>query len=665
MNEPKSLDSIFKGKVFRIPDYQRGYAWQEERELNHFWEDLINLSGDRSHYTGLLTLKEFESKEISDNDNEYWLIEDHSYKMYYIVDGQQRLTTFVIFIQAFIEVVKQFPENDGKENKEIYITDTLTLEDVISKYLFKTKPTGDQYRTYKFGYAGDNPSYEYLRHKIFNEPGGGLLKKTLYTRNLEDAKGYFYEKLKSLCADKSPLSDLQEIYKKLTKKFLFNEYVIKDEFDVYVAFETMNNRGKSLSKLELLKNRLIYLTALYTDDEIGNSAGRSSLRNDINSAWKEVYHQLGRCDKYPLEDDHFLQAHGIMYYFEDNKDDKEKRDDYINFLLNDKFSPKKVKSKSTGGTTPSLPPLEIREYVNSLKDSAVHWFNSWHPFRTDELTDAQKYTLNSLNVRMGGIKYFRPLIMSFLKNEKSPEKRTKFLKQVERFGFIVFLLCQESRHFEEIKFSKASREFDRGELDLEGIIKSLNESAAFCFHPDKKTIKYESFYNYLRKKFENKKGGFYDWDGLKHFLYEYEESLIPRDRGRIISWENQKEEKLSIEHIFPQTTTGDWKNSFSNVHEDKCYYYLHSLGNLLLLPNSIKQSLINRPFKEKIKKAYSNGTYAEFEVSKYPDWTPSTIEERGLHLLSFMEKRWDIKFKDKDKKKLLFLHTEDKEKQAI
>jgi hypothetical protein len=27
MNEPKSLDSLFKEKLFRIPAYQRGYAW--------------------------------------------------------------------------------------------------------------------------------------------------------------------------------------------------------------------------------------------------------------------------------------------------------------------------------------------------------------------------------------------------------------------------------------------------------------------------------------------------------------------------------------------------------------------------------------------------------------------------------------------------------------
>ena len=48
--------------------------------------------------------------------------------------------------------------------------------------------------------------------------------------------------------------------------------------------------------------------------------------------------------------------------------------------------------------------------------------------------------------------------------------------------------------------------------------------------------------------------------------------------------------------------------------------------------------------------------FSEIEVSKLDEWNPTTIEERGLQLLSFMEKRWDIKFKNEDtKKKLLFL----------
>ena len=79
------------------------------------------------------------------------------------MDGQQRLTTFIIFLKAFVDFVKGLPENKVKSNEDMYITESLTIADLQSRYLFKTKPAGDQFRTYKFGYTEDNPGYDYLR----------------------------------------------------------------------------------------------------------------------------------------------------------------------------------------------------------------------------------------------------------------------------------------------------------------------------------------------------------------------------------------------------------------------------------------------------------------------------------------------------------------------
>ncbi|RYX84088.1 DUF262 domain-containing protein, partial [bacterium] len=50
------LDDIFDKRIFRIPDYQRGYAWGE-KQLVDFWEDLMNLDENRLHYTGVLSIK--------------------------------------------------------------------------------------------------------------------------------------------------------------------------------------------------------------------------------------------------------------------------------------------------------------------------------------------------------------------------------------------------------------------------------------------------------------------------------------------------------------------------------------------------------------------------------------------------------------------------------
>ncbi len=692
MDEPKSLDSLFKEKIFRIPDYQRGYAWQRN-QLKDFWEDLVNLSEERSHYTGVLTLKQVDVKEIAENDNEYWLVEDHSYRIYHIVDGQQRLTTFIIFLQAFIDYFKSIDENQGKHEDEIYISESLNLTSLISKYLYKIKPTGNQYRSYKFGYTVDNPSYQYLRYKIFGEEGQGTIDETFYTLNLRNAKAYFFEQFDELF-QKYGVEGLKDVYKKLTKRFLFNEYIIKDEFDVFVAFETMNNRGKKLSDLELLKNRLIYLTTLYTNVELDN-ASRKDLRESINGAWKEVYYQLGRNDKRPLNDDDFLKAHWIMYF----KYSRKQGNDYIKFLLDEQFSPQKIHKKVEKAVSLEIPeeqrtsfeledldgdngdlleelytistavlqPSEIQSFVNSLKESAVHWFNSQYPHLAPELSSEEKDALDRLNrIGMG---YFRPLVMALFKNEKDIKKRVDLLNYMERFIFIVFRLSQARRNYRDSEFYKAARDYDKKEISLKDIKDKLDDSAKYYFRDDG-SFNSKYFMDYLYKRYNSgSQTGYYGWHGIRYFLYEYELDLLSKSRQQKVYWEDllkTPKDKISIEHIFPQSETEYWEEAFASIPEIDHHVYSGSLGNLLLLSMSINSSLQNDSFEQKkdpkfneggdkIRNGYSDGSHSEIQVSKYPTWDADSIVNRGLILLNFMEARWNISFRsEQEKHQLLF-----------
>lgn len=697
MDEPKSLDSLFKEKIFRIPDYQRGYAWQRE-QLKDFWEDLINLSGARSHYTGVLTLKEISAREIAENENEYWLVDDHSYHVYHIVDGQQRLTTFIIFLQAFVDFINGLPENKGKSADNIYITDSLNVAALQSRFLYKTKPTGDRFRTYKFGYTTDNPSYDYLRYKILGEKGGGSVQETFYTLNLSNAKTYFAEQLRELHAQ-TGLEGLQDAYKKLTKRFLFNEYVIKDEFDVFVAFETMNNRGKKLSDLELLKNRLIYLTTLYDDQELDPSS-RENLRNTVNEAWKEVYHQLGRNKSRPLNDDDFLRAHWTMYF----KYSRQTGQDYIRFLLDEQFTPQKVHKKierevvletpeeqrseaevedsdgdngdgpeeTTIVSSAQLQPTEIRDFVTSLKESAVHWFNSFYPHLADGMAEIERRWVDSLN-RVGMV-YFRPLVMAILKNEKSRPARIGAFQDIERFIFIVFRMTSARANYRSSEFYNAARALDSGEIDLEAIEKKLTGSLAYTFNEDG-SLRNSEFHNLLFKKFGSG-SGYYGWAGLRYFLYEYELSLLSQSRQKKVDWSDllkTEKDRISIEHIYPQAESKSWAKLFSPVGKDHRRFYVATVGNLLLLSMSINASLQNDSFDdkkrakrapsgEKIRNGYSDGSHSEIEVAQSVAWGPEQIHARGLQLLRFMEKRWSFRFKNNaDRESLLFLDFEKKE----
>ena len=693
MEEPESLDSLFTKKIFRIPDYQRGYAWQLE-QLKDFWEDLINLSGGRSHYTGVLTLKQIPASEIGKTEKEYWLVDDHGYQVYHIVDGQQRLTTFIIFLQAFVIFVKALPANRDKLDTDIYLTDSLNVTDLQSRYLFRVKPTGDQFRTYKFGYTKDNPSYNYLRFRILGENGGGTVEETFYTLNLNNALRYFSEQFAGLY-EQAGMFGLQDVYKKLTKQFLFNEYIIKDEFDVFVAFETMNNRGKKLSDLELLKNRLIYLTTLYEDSEL-DAASRKNLREDVNGAWREVYYQLGRNKVRPLNDDDFLRAHWVMYF----KFSRKKGRDYIHFLLDEQFTPKRVRQKidrevalekpeevllekgpeeaeerngdaldqPTMFSLSKLEPPDIRDFVNSLKQSAVHWFNSFNPYLADGMSANERVWIDRLN-RLGKA-YFRPLVMAILKSEPSEVARIDAFKKIERYVFIVFRMTTVNANYGDSEFYNAARSLDRGEISLATLAKKLETRIyeATPFDQDG-AMRSTEFYNILFKKFDNGLG-YYDWVGLPYFLFEYEFSLLSASRQKKVDWNDlvkTERDKTSIEHIYPQTDTGEWSACFAGVEQKRRRFYNGSLGNLLLISMSVNASLQNDSFDEKklpklsasghtLRNGYADGSHSEIEVSRCDTWGPEQIKARGLKLLKFMEDRWCFHFKnDEEREKLLFL----------
>jgi hypothetical protein len=267
--------------------------------------------------------------------------------------------------------------------------------------------------------------------------------------------------------------------------------------------------------------------------------------------------------------------------------------------------------------------------------------------------------------------YFRPLVMATLKNVGSSEERIKLFERIERFIFIAFRLNSNRTTFGSSEFYNAARELDEGVLNPDGIANRLNQKLSYAWNGDG-SFRINEFFDFLFKKF--KEGtGYYGWFGLRYFLYEYERSLLAGSRQKKVDWNDllkSDRDKISIEHIYPQTETAEWATHFANIEPEHRKFYSSSLGNLLLLSQSINSSLQNDSFVEKkaakfdsvgrkIRNGYSDGSHSEIEVSANAVWGPEEIRERGIQLLRFMETRWSIRFRnDEERKKLLFLDFE-------
>lgn len=630
-----SLSEIFNNKIFRIPDFQRGYSW-EERQLEDFWEDIQNLSPNKIHYIGLLTVEPIKKDEIINVEkwkDDLWLLKK-GMSAYYVIDGQQRLTTLIILLH---EILRTFKDDEGINFGQ--------KSEWIDRFLYRSY--NQIYKSFVFGYEKDNPSDEYFKTKILEQDSSAADKypETLYTANLMFAKEYFAKKLKDLSKECK-----EEIFDKAVNRLKFNYYEIDDSLDVYVTFETMNNRGKDLSHLELLKNRLIYLsTLLHEDDET-----KERLRKDINETWKTIYEYLGKNKENPLDDDVFLFNHWVMYFTYD----RSQSDVYAEFLLKKKFTSKNV-------LCGNISIEDIKAYIDSLSKCVKQWFYIFN-IQYSNFSDKIKGHIHKLERVGWGA--FPPMIMAVFTKERNEELIWDFLDACERFNFLVFAVSHRSSNTQNSNLYRKAQEYYIGNLDLETLIHDID----FLTDGEENGNYYgwfdlERFRNHINELFsKNDREGFYSWSGLRYFLYEYE--LYLQDNANTkVTWEdfNKRKKEETIEHIYPQSATDIyWKKRFGNLKPTEKRLYLNSLGNLLLLSRSKNSKLQNYDFdKKKCLQSkdgkdigYYNGSYSEIEVSKRAEWTTKEIIGRGLSMLQFMEERWNFKFKDwgLEKEEILF-----------
>lgn len=656
-----SLAKIFSEKIYRIPDYQRGYAWTL-KEVEDFWDDLCRLETNKNHYVGVLTLeptkKIYYDKWIEDT----WIIEHKSYDPFYIVDGQQRITTAIILIVAILKVMKE---------RNIDSLNFTSYDEIRRKYIYESKDKTIN-RTYIFGYENDNPSYAYLIKEIYEQK---IIQEnendnTIYTKNLLEAKKFFYEKLISLSID-----DLEKVHKKITQRFLFNIYTITDDIDVYVTFETMNNRGKLLSKLELLKNRLIYISTLFNEED----NQKQLLRKDINNCWKKIYHILGKSIDVELSDDEFLITHSIIYfsklYYGSKKrnsiiyyyhDELENKRD---FLLNDYFIPQKIIENK-------LKIKDCSNYIYSLNDYIDFWLEIKNPqySKYNDEIKAYIYKINSCKKHFYFLRrrIFNPrirynrvfelnlfLLISFFKCKNNERLLLKFLKTLERYLFVISFFERVIERKFIIDFREESINLAVDKITIENLIKKLEDMSNTLVNNEEMQTEIIRSYGKI---------GFYNTnDWIRYFLCEYEYSLMKKSKTNIDRFKhyNLTEKRYeSIEHIYPRNSNNKkWIEVFKDLTAEEKEKVQNSLGNLVIVTPEKNSRLGNLPFEEKICNkdntiGYKYGTYAEIEVTNYKEWDLEAIEKRGLKLITFLLERWGIKIgngKKDDKRRFLGL----------
>ncbi|GAA7595224.1 hypothetical protein JP0555_13770 [Helicobacter pylori] len=539
------LDGVIEKGVFEIPSYQRGYAWQK-RQLKDFWNDLEHVSKlrDKFHYMHSLTLRELE--------NEF---ENSAFE---IIDGQQRLATSLILLGL---LAKTTQNKDPKYS-------LINLEPILS-----------------YKYYGLSEAFRAITEE---EKDLEAFKTSFYAKNLIEAYTFFKEKISD-----TPIEALEKMFDALIKKMLFSVVGLNDNrIDPFSSFETINNRGKDLSTLELLKNRLHFVA-----HKICDGKKLEKLQQEINDTYTLIYHDLRQFEDAHLES--FLK-HFVEYYYGEKGDFKKR-------LLEMEFNAHK---RYTDNTNFNEEYEKIDDLLFYLSYSSKVW-NFLHTLDEKSITlivdDNKKLEieitpkmrnllekmrrLNALNDNA-----FLPLLLSLLtiqlagKSANEQPYTTKelegLLEHLERFGFLIYGVA-----------GKKTAKNEWIELAFKAI-------QAYRFWGDKITIENiptleKNFFNrqgnsgleLLEESIHSKKNTekWYKWGkALNYLLYEYE---LHHNPETTLNFDGSIE---SIEHILPQNPDQGYSAKEKNWAKNP--NIVHALGNLLLIPKNANSSLSNKPF---------------------------------------------------------------------
>ncbi|WJX97810.1 DUF262 domain-containing protein [Helicobacter pylori] len=570
-----NLDGVIEKGVFEIPSYQRGYAWQE-RQLKDFWNDLEHVSklGDKFHYMHSLTLRELENEFES--------------SAFEIIDGQQRLATSLILLGLLAKITQH-------KDPKYY---SMNLEPVLS-----------------YKYYGLNEAFRAI---IKEQKDLEAFKTSFYAKNLIKAYEFFQEKISD-----TPIEALEKMFDALIKKMLFSVVGLNDNrIDPFSSFETINNRGKDLSTLELLKNRLHFVVHKICDE-----GDLENLQQEINDTYTRIYHDLRF-----FEDDHlesFLK-HFVAYYYGENSKFKER-------LLNTAFDAHKKYDDLYDEYE------KINDLLFYLSYSSKVWY-FLHTLDDEELRIEITPKMRSLLDKMRrlnalSVNAFLPLLLSLLtiqlvgrsanKQPYTTKELEGLLEYLERFGFLIYGVAGKNtakNEWIELAF-QAFRTYRswKDRITIEDL-PMLEKNFFKGEHSGLKLLENNINFNNTKK--------WYEWNkALNYLLYEYE---LYHNPETTLNFDGSIE---SIEHILPQKP--DQGYSAKEKSWAKNPHIVHALGNLLLIPKNANSSLSNKPFEEK-RKAYLKGSYSEKEVAKNASFGIVEIQKRSEKLLDFLIARYRI-----------------------
>lgn len=592
--EKKTLSNLLEGKIFRIPDYQRGYAW-EEKQWKDFVQDIDALIDDKiiSHYTGTIVIFQPAEKPTENYGTKKLELVD-------VVDGQQRLTTCSLYLSIILNKLINLGEKDFEAEIPIYL---------FSGAKSKLRLNNDTENFYYDLLLKGNTNIEATTaHQKRILDGYNFLKK-----HIDDQ----FQLRKNLGIDY-----LKDLFDSIIRKLNFSFYPIEVESEIGMTFELMNSRGKDLSSMELLKNYLMYW--VYRNVILPNE--KEDLTTQINKSWKEVYVNIANCNG---SEDQCLRIAWILYHSHTPKNWSG-----YNGFKSDEVIPLRDFSMKSKQKTQDF----ISEFSNGLAEISMYYSSIIKPNENSQIANEYTWLIKIKNA--GNIANYLPLMVAtrrgVVAGKISSDSYISLLKALELYSYRVFLWSGKRSNAGLSKFYRWADDIFSSRYTVENITEWILG-----------TINWYSNENKFRKEISDE---FYAWYHqrrlLRYTLYEYELWLLDSEGKGLkpkLAWNDLTD--ATFEHILPQTpeNTSIWKQKWNDLDFKT---YIHDISNIVLTMDN--SHYLNFEFERKKGKpgvghCYSNSDIRqERKIAEFDEWTVDSCKKRRITLIDWIISRWGI-----------------------
>ncbi len=590
MSASTTIDKFFTGRTFVIPSFQRDYAWKERNIDDLFGdvEEALEVGG--SHYLGTFILSQQPLSE-----------------MVQVVDGQQRLTTLTMLLDALIDAV-------ADDNIKQHYRNTFIMHPV----------TGAKFRV-----LGDNDSFfrDLLSDKLPVPQSDGqerLLRAYSWIRQrvnaLLERGGQALINSWLLC-----LSRMEVL-----------EFIEPNEGKAIRMFQSVNDRGVPLAKMDIVKSLLVYYSNRYLDGQLDQSisqqfgqAFRSFSR--VKRLAMEAGYKIRQVDRDAFKEDdvlryHYLAFDAAPFGVEGGADFSATSEKVLEVFL--KPALQKLRSD----------PVKLRAFIEAYTADLTAFFSGLEQLVQATRINRTMYLLwviQDLSATLYPL-VIRLHLMGWLPERGTTSDARTLLEMIELVDLRVFKLRGTNP---QVDIFRITRELPM--LSLDKVTVALQN---FCQH----------FMSDALMSSRLADEGLYRNPGLPRMLIQ-EEEKSRQAVGEVVMGLTElavlNNGGLTAEHILPQ----DPENTFDIANygfesADVYSQHMHRLGNLVLLEGTLNSACNNRTVEAKMtmpnlymasQLCGVRALAAQF-AGNTQHFDLSAIDQRSQRLAKLMVESWPI-----------------------